>query len=105
MGSVHTVSMMPHIPQQPCQTGLAKTGMEIRQRLGNNAPSLTLTCWKKQLQETLCDLIQDVSQGTLDNKTVEKNLARLTTPDSQGRHRQAKFSRCSGDKARSTGRQ
>ena len=43
MRSVHTASMMPHIPQQPHWTGLVRTGMVKRPRLGNNTPSLTST--------------------------------------------------------------
>ena len=43
MRNAHTAWLMPHIPQQPHWTGLVRTGMETRPRLGNNAPSLTST--------------------------------------------------------------
>ena len=41
--SACTVNSMLCIPQQPCQTGPARTGMATKPRPGNNAPSLTLS--------------------------------------------------------------
>ena len=41
-GDAHTVSTMPCTHQHCHQTGPAKTGMETKPKLGNNAPYLTL---------------------------------------------------------------
>ena len=76
---------MPHIPRQLHQTGLVKTGMVRRQRLGSNAPSLTFNLLERQLQQTLQDPIQDKAQDTLDDhmteKSLSKNLQVLTLKD------------------------
>ena len=73
MENVHTVSMMHHIPQQPCQTGQVKAGMARRLKPGSNTP-LNFNLLEKQLQKTLQDTMQVTLQDVPNDSSIEMDL-------------------------------
>ena len=69
--------MTPHIPQQPCQTGLAKTGTVKKLKPGNNAP-LVFNLLEKQLQKTLQDKAPNIPQDVTHDSIEDRQEIDLT---------------------------
>ena len=65
---------MLHIPLQPCQTGLVKTGMAKKAKAKEQRSLIDFKLLEQQLQNTLQDTVPDKQETDLINSMQDLTL-------------------------------